>query len=132
MLDNDIPSPEEQAQTLQRLDNFFAQQTLNKLSTIFSVDEDVEYVLELERKLEVAAELREAAYLDIEVDSTQTGNVHRVWRDTKLLGCFYRSPLSGLWIVEWSYSRDIHRYESSNKAIAAIVRAANQQIVSND
>lgn len=99
--------------------------THNNLLEPLSFDPEASYVLALEAKLEADEQASQAVYSDIEVDSSMDifGMVYRVWQGMKLLGVFFRSPIDGKWVTEPFCCNDKKRYDTSNQAQAAIIRA---------
>jgi hypothetical protein len=56
----------------------------------------------------------------IEVDTDKNG-IYRVWRDSRLLGKFYRDIANGLWISKACNYKLTPRFETSNDAVMFIV-----------
>lgn len=56
----------------------------------------------------------------IELDSVEYG-IYRVWRDSRLLGKFYRDTASGLWISQPCDYKLVPRFETSDDAAIFIV-----------
>lgn len=77
-------------------------------------DVDVEYVMELEAKLETDEK-------EIEIDSAQPG-VYRVWKEQTFIGTVRRCSNTLCWIASSIYGTQ-QPYLTSNLAIAAVVQA---------
>jgi len=90
-----------------------------------AVDAEVEYLMEIERKLEAYEQKQEEEL--IEVDSAS--GVYRVWKGMSLIGIFYRCLKTGLWVAEPRYVGKKRRYKTADQATNAIVRPYQRSTV---
>jgi len=88
-------------------------------------DAEVEYAMEIERKLEAYEQKQEEEL--IEVDSAS--GVYRVWKGMSLIGIFYRCLKTGLWVAEPRYVGKKRRYKTAEQATDAIVRPYQRRTV---
>jgi hypothetical protein len=96
-----------------------------------TIDEEVEYILQLEAKLESDFNRSQQEYVEpeessIEIDSVSDcfGTIFRVWQDQSVIGIFYQVVSGNGWIAESFRSNQKPQWCASDKEAQKLILSA--------
>jgi hypothetical protein len=96
-----------------------------------TIDAEVEYILQLEAKLELDFSRSQQEYLEPEQDSLEIdsvsdcfGTIFRVWQGQSVIGIFYQVVSGNGWIAESFRSNQKPQWCASDKEAQKLIQSA--------